>query len=345
MKRMKRMKRIICLLLMILFVFGTVSCGKNSSADGTTSAGVTETTEDTTETSEETAEKTKTAEDNRIVIIRELSENGEVSSCEECPEIEGYDDIVSYWTLTSENGHDIDLTFYLPADFQSGKLPAMICEPLNISEDHERFAEAAEKGIAVILVFAGRDPAWDFAGDSDLDYIKTAVDLVYGCDFIDGERIMLFGTKEHSICVLRYISENYQDRKPVKAAAVVDPIHDMYKYYDGLNDEWKERFKDEHYTHGSPEEVPEEFEKRSPGLRAENIDVPLYIAYFDLPDDGEVVNGIKKNGILDISYYEEYINKLKSLGKDVTAVHYDTIAVDLDHDQFLDMADWFIGLK
>ena len=338
------MKRALLLILLLMFVFELAACNGNNSFDNKVAEDVTTTVNDTTETSDTAALNDDHAVDNKTAIKNALSANGVVDSVEECPEIEGYEDIVYYWTLTAANGLDIDLTFYLPADFQSGKIPAMICEPLNIQDDHERFAEAAEKGVAVILVFNGRSGVADLGGDGDMSYLSTAVDLIYGGDFIDTEKVMLFGASNfNSVDVLRYISEDTEGKKPVTAAALVNPVHDMYKYYENLDDQWKEILT--RYAKGTPEEAPEEFEKRSPGLLAENVNVPLYIAYFDIPADGEVVNGIKKSGIPDISYYDEYIGKLNSLGKDVTAVHYDSVANDLDHDQFIAMAEWFLGLE
>ncbi|MBQ7500158.1 MAG: prolyl oligopeptidase family serine peptidase [Clostridia bacterium] len=334
------MKRIICFLLIIMLASASVSCGGKTAEDP--AAGDTSAEEETT-----TAEK-KEKIDNHTAVINAFSGNPNVKRIEA---LEPYpiigDDIEWYSIICTVNGLDLHIIMFLPDDFQTEEYPAMVYIPRNITGEQDRYSGVAEKGVVVFAVFARgyaeySEGYMDFGGDRDLDDISAAVDLAYSCDFVDSDRILLVGSSELSICVLRYISEDYGNRKPVRAAAAIDPMHDLYTIYEGVDETWKERFRT-YYTFGTPEERPEEFDKRSPGRLAGNIEVPIYIAYFNVPDENGT-DGLVRFGIDGISYYENYVDKLKSLDRNVTSVHYDTVALDLDTEQFKMMAEWFLTL-
>ena len=324
------MKKLICLLLLILILVpGAASCGESKEPD---------VTPDTTGTAD-----TEPVMTNCDAVVSALGANSTVKSVDALEPPYNYDlGVECYSFVCSINGLDLEVTLCLPDDFQTKKYPAMICYPWKSLDVKGRFSYIAHFGIATFVVnkrgIGASEGFSDLGGDRDLEDLTGLVDLLNALDFIDADRIMAFAVEDMTGAVLRYVSGESEKfgGKPLCAAALVNPLHDFYTLYETADEDLKQQIR-QYYTGGTPDMYSEEFDKRSPGLSAEKVDVPLYIVYFD-PYEEMTVN-------VDVDYYEEYVDTLRSNGKDVTAVYYNTHGLDLETEyQESAMVNWFLDL-
>lgn len=145
----------------------------------------------------------------------------------------------------------------------------------------------------------------EFGGDDVHDVIKL-LDFAERCSFADAQNIILWGESRGSIMTFEVIRED--DR--VRAAIVDGSVPNLSSLYSSREFDMKNMLK--FRVGGSPEEVPQEYAKRSALLWADEIDVPLLI--FHTEDDARA----------PIGPVDKFVSLLQRLGKDVTYVRRET---------------------
>ncbi len=224
--------------------------------------------------------------------------------------------------LSAEAG-DLQIMLELPDTYQEKKLAAILWLPDAVI-DSTRFLWPAVNGYAVFtLYYRGYQDTqstgeMDFGGDCDLNDLTAILDVIRECGFVNRDRIFAVGASVwESIGLQRLLTEN--EASGIRAAALPNPITDMRALYDWStagNEGWREFFR--RTIGGSPEEVPEEYDKRSSKLHMDRFSVPLLIAYFSSETDE----------LLPRSLSEGFVEDLRNAGKDVSLVEFDFPGTD-----------------
>ncbi len=146
----------------------------------------------------------------------------------------------------------------------------------------------------------------DEFGGADIEDVLSLIDFARRCAFLDGGHIALFGESRGSIMVYEVLRIDGS----ICAAAVTGSVPDLKAAYE-IRDQSMEKML-RYRVGGTPEEVPLEYEKRSAIYWAEEINTPMLI--FHTQDDNRA----------PIEPVDTFVKKLKSLGKDVTYVRFET---------------------
>lgn len=141
----------------------------------------------------------------------------------------------------------------------------------------------------------------EFGGADVRDIIKL-IDLVGSCPFIDHDHVVMWGESRGSIMTFEIL--RVDDR--IDAAIVDGSVPDLVAVYNFRNQDMQSML--DYRVGGSPEEVPEEYTKRSAIQWADEINVPLLV--FHTEDDLRA----------PIEPVDEFVALLQSLGKEVTYV-------------------------
>lgn len=160
-----------------------------------------------------------------------------------------------------------------------------------ISDDFaiDFFSKFAEEGFVVLASqYRGKHSEGDdeFGGE-DLNDVNNIIDLVYSLEYVDQERIYMIGFSRGSMMTLMSI----KNRDDIKAAVVIGTISNLFDTYDNREDEMKKLLID--CIGGTPEEVEDEYVKRSAMFWSDDIDVPLLMLHGS--DDWRVSSSQAKN--------------------------------------------------
>ncbi len=145
----------------------------------------------------------------------------------------------------------------------------------------------------------------EFGGDDVQDVIKL-LDFAERCAFADSSKIVMFGGSRGSI--MTYEVLRMDDR--VQAAIIAGGVPDLVSVYDYRKGGSMQSMLQDRVG-GSPEEVPEEYERRSAIQWADEIHVPLLI--FHTADDDRA----------PIEPVDRFVSLLETLNKDVTYIRFD----------------------
>lgn len=128
-----------------------------------------------------------------------------------------------------------------------------------------------------------------FGGDDVKDIIKL-MDLCENFDFIDANELNMMGISRGGMMTYEVLREDHR----IKNAVVISGVADCFMMYDDRADMHDVM---EELIGGTPQELAEEYEKRSATYWAEEIDTPLYIIHSKTDDRvafGEVEALVKK---------------------------------------------------
>ncbi len=243
--------------------------------------------------------------------IEELAALGDVLSLEEV--ITGVDELDEgaylYRIMYLSDGYMVEGYIAAPKDYleQVEPYPVLIYNRGG-NADYGAVNSNFTSAIAISLkaiVFAsqyrethegtGKD---EFGGDDVHDVIKL-IDFADRCTFVDKEHIIMWGESRGSIMTYEII--RIDDR--VRAAIVTGSVPDLVATYNQRNQQMKNMLQ--YRVGGTPEEVPEEYTKRSAIQWAEEINTPLLI--FHTVDDIRA----------PVEDVDKFVSLLNSLGKDV----------------------------
>ncbi|MAT41477.1 MAG: hypothetical protein CL609_03975 [Anaerolineaceae bacterium] len=145
----------------------------------------------------------------------------------------------------------------------------------------------------------------EFGGDDVQDVIKL-LDFAERCTFADSNKIVMLGGSRGSIMTYEVLRMDDRVRAAIIAGGVPD-LASVYHFREGgsMQSILIER------VGGTPEEVPEEYERRSAIQWADEIHVPLLI--FHTADDDRA----------PIEPVDRFISLLETLNKDVTYIRFD----------------------
>lgn len=141
----------------------------------------------------------------------------------------------------------------------------------------------------------------EFGGDDVHDVIKL-MDFIELCTFADKDHMVMLGSSRGSIMTFEIIRMDER----IKAAIVISGVPDLVAVYDQRDEHMKAVLV--YRVGGTPDEVPEEYARRSALQWADEIDVPLLI--FHTMDDTRA----------PIGPVDKFVSLLESLGKEVTYV-------------------------
>ncbi|MHB8129365.1 MAG: alpha/beta hydrolase family protein [Mobilitalea sp.] len=117
----------------------------------------------------------------------------------------------------------------------------------------------------------------DEFGGTDVQDVMSLIDIAEQLPFGNG-KIYMFGTSRGGLetyCALK--EENLAGKDRISAAAVLNGVSDLRAYYNVCPPQWKDILK--LCIGGTPEQVPEEYEKRSAVCWPEEINIPLLICH------------------------------------------------------------------
>jgi dipeptidyl aminopeptidase/acylaminoacyl peptidase len=243
--------------------------------------------------------------------IEELARLSDVLSIEEV--ITGVDELDEgaylYRIMYLSDGYTVEGYIAAPKDYleQAEPYPVLIYNRGG-NADYGAVNSNFPPAIAITLkaiVFAsqyrethegtGKD---EFGGDDVHDVIKL-LDFVERCTFADKEHIIMWGESRGSI--MTYEILRMDDR--IRAAIVTGSVPDLVATYNQRNQLMKNMLK--YRVGGTPDEVPEEYSKRSAIQWAEEINTPLLI--FHTEDDTRA----------PVEDVDKFFSVMESFGKDV----------------------------
>lgn len=148
----------------------------------------------------------------------------------------------------------------------------------NQASDIAYLAETSEK-----IVFAsqyrgvGGGTGKDEFGGTDLEDVLQLIDLCEAFSFVDMEQLYMMGISRGGM--MTYMAVREDDR--IKKAVVVSGLADAFMSYEDRED-MEEVFHE--LVGGTPEELPEEYEKRSATYWADEINCPVLIIHSKLDE-------------------------------------------------------------
>ena len=170
----------------------------------------------------------------------------------------------------------------------------------------------AKQGYVVIASqYRGNDGSEgkDEFGGSDVNDVLNLIPLAKSLPFTDGDRIVMFGGSRGGLMTYLAIKAGAD----IKAAVVVSGVTDVIQAYNGNYWGMKEDLED--MIGGSPEEMEEEYKKRSAYYWPEAINIPVLIMHG------------KHDPRVRVSQAEKLAARLEELNKT-----YKLIIYDADHD-------------
>ena len=141
----------------------------------------------------------------------------------------------------------------------------------------------------------------EFGGDDVHDVIKL-LDFADSCSFADSDHIVMWGASRGSMMTFEVIRMDER----VRAAIVTGSVPDLVAVYNFRGRSMQSILK--YRVGGTPEQVPDEYERRSAIQWAQEINVPILV--FHAADDLRS----------PIGPVDKFVSLLETLGKDVTYI-------------------------
>ena len=151
----------------------------------------------------------------------------------------------------------------------------------------------------------GKSEGTDTFGGQDVDDVIHLIDLCEKMPFIDGEYINMLGVSRGGM--MTYEALRADDR--IHRAVVVSGLADCFMEYEE-RDDMKEVYQE--LVGGTPQQMPEEYEKRSATYWADQINTPLLIFHSESDDR------------VSIAQAEELAAKLEAAGKEYQLISHET---------------------
>lgn len=263
-------------MITILFAAGVLtSCGSY--------AGVERENPKEADTESETAGNQKA----KTLIESEFNKNGitefervDLSEYEQQAGVVLADDYISYHFFYESDGFKIEAYLSAPIDLLEGEESSK-CLIYNHGGNRDYGAlEGMETTFyayqyqTVCLASnyrgCGESEGFDSFGGEDVDDIIHLIDLCEKISYINPQQINMLGVSRGGMMTYEVL----RDDERIRRAVVVAGIADSFMEYDE-RDDMKEVYKE--LVGGTPQEMPEEYEKRSANYWAEQINTPLLI--------------------------------------------------------------------
>lgn len=193
----------------------------------------------------------------------------------------------------------------------------------NISENIAYLAKTSE-----MIVFASQyrgvdgGTGKDEFGGSDLQDVLKLIDLCEQFSFVDMERLYMMGTSRGGM--MTYLAAKEDDR--IKKAVVVSGEADLFMGWEERED-MREVFSE--LIGKTPEEAPEEYEKRSATYWADEILCPVLIIHSKLDEK------------VSYAQAEKMIQCLQNAGKEYQFITHEDNVHGLHPEDFDTIMEWF----
>lgn len=163
----------------------------------------------------------------------------------------------------------------------------------------------------------------DQFGGGDLQDVIKLIDLCEEFAFVDMEHLYMLGTSRGGM--MTYMAIRQDER--IKKAVVVSGVADMFMSYEA--DEAARTEVYEPLIGGTPETVPEEYEKRSATSFAGELKCPVLIIHS------------KKDERVSFAQAEKMVSCLEAAGKEYQFVTYEDNTHGMHAEDFQIIMDWF----
>lgn len=170
----------------------------------------------------------------------------------------------------------------------------------------------------------GNSEGQDGFGGEDVNDVIHLIDLCENLPYVDANQMNMLGMSRGGM--MTYETLRVDDR--IHRAVVFAGMADAFAAYEARELEMKQVFED--LIGGTPEQMPEEYEKRSATYWAEEIKTPLLLVH--ATGDPRV----------DISQAASLADKLEATGLEFEAIFYDAdVHGNLRREEAEKMAEWF----
>ena len=187
--------------------------------------------------------------------------------------------VEKYDVVLKNGSFKIGYAITVPNDYEKQKYPVVFFFP-ELKPSHEYNASTITLNDCICVTYLRRDlekrESWDLA-ENDLSDISIMMDIILNCDFVDESRIFAVGSSNGSVLSM-YMARSYSEN--ICGVAITHPLCDWKLMYQ-TSDIHEDFF--EYYCSGSPDEVPEEYEKRSAVTFADEILCPVIIIDYTDP--------------------------------------------------------------
>ncbi|MBR6649884.1 MAG: prolyl oligopeptidase family serine peptidase [Clostridia bacterium] len=187
--------------------------------------------------------------------------------------------VEKYDVVLKNGSFKIGYAITVPNDYEKQKYPVVFFFP-ELKPSHEYNASTITLNDCICVTYMRRDlekrESWDLA-ENDLSDISIMMDIILNCDFVDESRIFAVGSSNGSVLSM-YMARSYSEN--ICGVAITHPLCDWKLMYQ-TSDIHEDFF--EYYCSGSPDEVPEEYEKRSAVTFADEILCPVIIIDYTDP--------------------------------------------------------------
>lgn len=170
----------------------------------------------------------------------------------------------------------------------------------------------------------GDSEGTDSFGGDDVDDVIRLVDICKNFDYVDSDKINMLGISRGGMMTY----EALRAEKEIHKAVVVSGLADSFMEYEERED-MQSIYKE--LVGGTPDELPEEYEKRSATYWADEIDTPLLI--FHTTGDEKV----------SCAQADKIVDKLKENGKECEYITFDSNEhAQLRNEDVEKIKEWFL---
>lgn len=166
-----------------------------------------------------------------------------------------------------------------PSDYKENNYPAVFYFPDQI-HTYEDLINVISSNDCICILYDSKytyeQREWDL-DTKDFSDISLMMDLILKCDFVDKNCIFAVGSSNGSVLSM-YMARSYSEN--ICGVAITNPLCDWKLMYQ--TSDIHEGFF-EYYCGGSPDEAPEEYEKRSAVTFADKILCPIMIIDYTDP--------------------------------------------------------------
>lgn len=170
----------------------------------------------------------------------------------------------------------------------------------------------------------GESDGTDTYGGDDVNDVVRLIDICENFNYIDSDKINMLGISRGGMMTYEALRNETRIHKAVVVAGIADSFME-YEEREDIQSVYKE------LVGGTPEELPEEYEKRSATYWADEIDTPLLI--FHTTGDEKV----------SVAQSEKMADALHAAGKECELVTFDsTEHAQLRNEDVEKMKAWFL---
>ncbi len=181
--------------------------------------------------------------------------------------------------LLKNGAYKVKYTITAPSDYEENNYPVVFYFPDQI-HTYEDITNIVSANDCICILndrrYTYEQRGWDL-DTKDLSDISLMMDLILKSDFVDKSSIFAVGSSNGSLLSL-YMARTYPEN--ICGVAIANPLCDWKLMYQ-TSDIHKDFF--DYYCAGSPDEAPEEYEKRSAVTFADEILCPVMIIDYTDP--------------------------------------------------------------